>query len=217
MKIIVAGSRAFGSHADHRKILYDRLDLALSRRAEAEDEVVVISGTARGADQMGEEWAASRGCEVIRMPAQWDKYGKSAGPKRNEEMAAVADAAIIFWDGISRGSMNMRDICHRLNIPVNVVRFSGSTRVVNIKTCDYDVYIGRAGNGEDGYFGNPFRLRPGEPRGSTIAKYREYFYDRLESDSEFRTRILALKGKRLGCFCKPNSCHGDVIAEWLND
>ena len=123
MRIIVAGSRAFGSHSDHQQILYDRLDLALSRRAELEDEVVVVSGTARGADKMGEEWAASRGCEVIQMPADWNTYGKSAGYKRNEEMAEVADAAIIFWDGVSRGSMHMRDICHRLNLPVDVVRF----------------------------------------------------------------------------------------------
>ena len=69
------------------------------------------------------------------------------------------------------------------------------TVVVNIKKEHFDVYIGRAGRGEDGYFGNPFRMG---------------------QDSEFKHRVLALKGKRLGCFCKPKACHGDVIADWLN-
>lgn len=91
------------------------------------------------------------------------------------------------------------------------------TNVVNIRISDYDAYIGRAGKGQDGYFGNPFRLRANESRGATIEQYRKYFYDRLETDPEFKRRIHELKGKTLGCFCKPYACHGDVIAEYLNN
>lgn len=92
------------------------------------------------------------------------------------------------------------------------------TRVVNIKTgIPYDVYIGRAGHGKDGYFGNPYRLQVGESRGSTIDKYTVYFLDRVDRDMEFRRRILELKGKTLGCFCKPAACHGDVIAHWVDN
>ena len=91
------------------------------------------------------------------------------------------------------------------------------TNVVNIRISEYDVYIGRAGKGQDGYFGNPFRLRANESRGATIDRYREYFYDRLETDPDFKNRIHELKGKTLGCFCKPDACHGDVIAEYLNN
>lgn len=91
------------------------------------------------------------------------------------------------------------------------------TTVVNInRVGEYDVYCGRAGHGQDGYFGNPFRLMAGEPRGSTITRYRRYFYDRLSTDPEFKRRILELKDKRLGCFCKPNACHVDVIIEYLD-
>jgi hypothetical protein len=43
-----------------------------------------------------------------------------------------------------------------------------------------------------------------------------YFKSRLRTDAVFRNRILVLKGKTLGCFCKPNPCHGDVIAEYLD-
>jgi hypothetical protein len=90
------------------------------------------------------------------------------------------------------------------------------TRAVNLRKEEYDVYIGRAGHGQDGYFGNPFPLRPNESRGSTLEKYREYFYNRLKKDPEFLKRVLELKGERLGCFCKPQPCHGDIIAEWLD-
>lgn len=91
------------------------------------------------------------------------------------------------------------------------------TSVVNLLRDKYDVYIGRAGHGQDGYFGNPFVLKPGEPRGATLAKYKDYFLQRIETDPEFKRRVLELQGKRLGCFCKPQSCHGDIIAHYLNN
>jgi len=90
-------------------------------------------------------------------------------------------------------------------------------KVVNLFKEPYDVYIGRAGKGQNGYFGNPFPLKKGEDRGATIERYKEYFYNRVETDSEFKSRILELKNKTLGCFCKPNSCHGDIIKEYLDN
>ncbi|WP_455622779.1 DUF4326 domain-containing protein [Parabacteroides sp.] len=90
------------------------------------------------------------------------------------------------------------------------------TKVVNIRKENYDVYIGRAGYGKDGYFGNPFRLDPSMPKGSTLDNYKKYFYHRLSIDEEFRKRIGELQGKTLGCFCKPNHCHGDIIKEYLD-
>ena len=90
-----------------------------------------------------------------------------------------------------------------------------NTKVVNLRMEAYDVYIGRAGRGHDGYFGNPFRLGFGEPRGSTLERHKTYFLTRIASDPEFQRRVLELRGKRLGCFCAPLSCHGDVIVWWL--
>jgi len=89
------------------------------------------------------------------------------------------------------------------------------TTVVNIYKESYDQYIGRAGKGQDGYYGNPFRLQPGESRGSTIGRFQKYFYARLKADTEFRKKVHQLKGMTLGCFCKPNDCHGDVYVEYL--
>jgi hypothetical protein len=87
------------------------------------------------------------------------------------------------------------------------------TFVVNLHKEDFDVYIGRKGKGQDGYFGNPFH---NGTRSENIAAFRKYFYDRLKTDPIFNRRVRSLKGKILGCFCKPRACHGDVIAEYLN-
>ena len=89
------------------------------------------------------------------------------------------------------------------------------TTVVNIKTDPYDVYIGRAGKGQDGYFGNPCK---DGTREENIAEFKEYFHYRMAYDATFRHRVITeLKDKRLGCFCKPLPCHGDIIAEYLNN
>lgn len=99
-----------------------------------------------------------------------------------------------------------------------------ATEVVNLRNSAYDVYIGRAGKGQDGYFGNPHTLgyvycshcKGHHDREQSIAAFKKDFLRRVESDSEFRKRVLSLRGKRLGCFCKPLQCHGDVYKEWLD-
>lgn len=91
------------------------------------------------------------------------------------------------------------------------------TIVVNLFKDKYDVYIGRQGKGHDGYWGNPFKKNAGDDPGSTLGSYYVYFHDRVINDVDFRKRIVSLKGKRLGCFCKPNPCHGDIISAYLNN
>jgi hypothetical protein len=102
------------------------------------------------------------------------------------------------------------------------------TTVVNIKTDAFDVYIGRAGHGYDGYFGNPIRfghkccvcgqvhVDNGQGRDDLLACYKQWLWRRLNTDDEFRARVAGLQGKKLGCFCKPKKCHGDVIKAWLD-
>lgn len=90
------------------------------------------------------------------------------------------------------------------------------TTIVNLKKEPYDIYIGRAGHGKEGYFGNPFPVTIG--REKCLEEYRKYFYNRLKIDPIFKESILTLKDKVLGCFCKPNkACHGDIIAEYLDN
>lgn len=98
------------------------------------------------------------------------------------------------------------------------------TRVVNIRREEAQAYIGRAGNGEDGIFGNP--VKAGQPcpfckvihlnGGDTLPCYRRYLRRRLKRDPLFATRFYALRGKTLGCTCAPARCHGDVMVEFLD-
>ena len=112
MKLIIAGSRGFTS--------YETLKTHLHKLGLDNKELTVISGCARGADQLGERWAQELGKPVIRMPADWDKYGKSAGYKRNEEMARIATHLVAFWDGSSRGTKHMIDLADKYNLLSNV-------------------------------------------------------------------------------------------------
>jgi hypothetical protein len=64
------------------------------------------------------------------------------------------------------------------------------TFVVNLHKEDFDVYIGRKGKGQDGYFGNPFH---NGTRSENIAAFRKYFYDRLKTDPIFNRRVRSLK------------------------
>lgn len=96
------------------------------------------------------------------------------------------------------------------------------TTIVNIRNEKCDVYIGRGKGGtipeppERGCFGNPFSVKQ-YGRTGCIERFVIYFYDRMEIDKEFRAAVLELKGKKLGCYCKPEECHGDVIKQWLDE
>ena len=70
----------------------------------------MINGGAQGVDMICYDWAnAQKNIDIILMQAEWSKYGKSAGFKRNLEMLAVADYVLAFWDGKSRGTRHTID------------------------------------------------------------------------------------------------------------
>ena len=122
-KVIIAGGRDFN---DYDK-LYERCRHYLSSYFHTSklvcQPVLVISGTAKGADQLGERFAMNTSCLLKSMPAQWKEFGKSAGYKRNVQMAENADALIAFWDGKSRGTKHMIDIAKQKKLLVRVVRY----------------------------------------------------------------------------------------------
>ena len=110
MKYIVAGGRDFAN----RGRLCNVLAMLL-----AEDDTV-ITGMARGADRLAWEIAKEWHYDLEEFPAEWDKYGKSAGYRRNVQMAERADALIAFWDGQSKGTKHMIDIALEHGIDVHV-------------------------------------------------------------------------------------------------
>lgn len=112
MKVIIAGSRSFNDYS----FLCLKCDKALSSQTEIE----IVSGTANGADKLGEKYAEEKKYPIKRFPADWDKYGKSAGYKRNEEMAKYADALICFFDGKSKGSQSMINLATKYKLKTKV-------------------------------------------------------------------------------------------------
>lgn len=83
----------------------------------------IITGGARGADTLGEQYAVLRKIHSIVIPAKWDTNGKLAGYQRNEEMLKQADALIAFWDGCSHGTAHMIRISKEKKIQVRVIYF----------------------------------------------------------------------------------------------
>lgn len=114
IRVIIAGSRNF----DNYEYLKSNADMVL--KFCQPDGITIISGTAQGADILGEKFAQERDYKIRRFPAEWGRYGKSAGYKRNEFMASNADALIAFWDGKSRGTQHMINIAknHKLKVVV---------------------------------------------------------------------------------------------------
>ena len=105
MKVIIAGPR----YKDPvNKIPFDNYSLVVQAIEQSGYEITeVVCGMAIGVDRLGETWAIANTISVNEMPANFNKYGKAAGPIRNREMAEYADAAVIVWDGKSRGTRNM--------------------------------------------------------------------------------------------------------------
>jgi len=106
MKVIIAGSRDIQD--------YDLLCQEVDRWIKAHGPITeVVSGTARGVDQLGELWAFDNGVPVRRFPAKWNLYGNSAGWQRNVQMAEYVSpcgGCIIIRYSDSRGSKMMSEI-----------------------------------------------------------------------------------------------------------
>jgi len=118
-KVIVAGGREFTDYAR----LSSYLDLLLQMKIDEGITISIISGTARGADQLGERYALERNIDLLRMPAQWNTHGKSAGYKRNAAMAEEGDALVACWDGESRGTLHMINIAKKAGLPTRVLEY----------------------------------------------------------------------------------------------
>jgi len=82
------------------------------------------------------------------------------------------------------------------------------TTVVNLRNSQYHVFIGRGSP-----WGNPFHIGKDGTRAEVIEKYREW----LMTQPELLKQIPSLRGRTLGCYCKPFACHGDILVELADD
>lgn len=120
MKLIVAGGR---DYLDRKRML--NKVRSLMQKGAIPADVELVCGLARGADLTARGiWKDTLKLPVHDFPAEWDKHGKSAGYKRNLQMGEFADAALVFWNGKSKGTKHMIDIMRRLKKPLCIVMYN---------------------------------------------------------------------------------------------
>lgn len=136
LRIIIAGTRTFQDYELLKNKVKECIESNLKtiiNEIGFDGKVRIISGTANGADKLGERYAKEHHLAVSRFPADWDKYGKRAGYIRNEQMAkfAVEDNnvgwLIAFWDGKSKGTKWMIDLARKNGLEVFVERYENET------------------------------------------------------------------------------------------
>ncbi len=118
-RVVIAGCRNYENYDEAKTFI----DFCLSN-IRNENEIIIISGGCRGADAIGERYAKENGFKIEKYPADWAKYGKSAGPIRNEQMAQIADYVISFWDTKSKGTKSMIEYAIKYNKPIKIKKIA---------------------------------------------------------------------------------------------
>lgn len=124
-RVIIAGGRDFARNGWDKydwNLLYTTMDKLLQNKRRTH-RIVVLCGMAKGADMAGNRYALQRRFLVRYFPADWQEYGKKAGPIRNDLMAQNADALVAFWDGQSPGTKNMIETAKKYNLQVRVIPY----------------------------------------------------------------------------------------------
>lgn len=121
MKVIIAGGRDF----DDYDLLCKSVDYYLSNVEKIEIEIV--SGGAKGADILGEMYAKKRGFPIKKFVPDWSYHGKRAGYLRNEDMAIYADALIVFWDEMSKGTKHMIDLAELHGLKTRIIKYENNS------------------------------------------------------------------------------------------
>lgn len=98
MKLAIVGSRNFNNYKVMKVFIFSKFDLS--------EIDTIVSGGARGADTLAEKFAHENNLLLIVKEAEWDKYGRSAGPRRNKLIVEEADVVVAFPTPSSRGTWN---------------------------------------------------------------------------------------------------------------
>ena len=115
-KIIIAGGRDFNDYELLKKEASEFLF-----EIENGEAIQIVSGGAKGVDSMGETFAKEYNLDLILFPADWKKFGRAAGPKRNAQMAEYATHLLSFWNGESKGTKSMISLAKKNKLEVKVV------------------------------------------------------------------------------------------------
>ncbi len=116
-RIIICGGRDFNDY----ERLKERCDYLMQFLRKS--DIIILCGKARGADTLGERYALENNIKIEYYPADWDKYGKSAGYIRNKEMVDNATSAICFWNGKSKGTAHTIELCKKKGIQYRIISY----------------------------------------------------------------------------------------------
>jgi hypothetical protein len=111
-KVAVIGSRTFDDYGYMKETLDTLMPIDL-----------IVSGGAKGADSMAEQYAAENGIPTLVFKPDWKKHGKIAGFLRNTTIVEESNTVVAFWDGKSNGTKNSLDTAKRLNKTVIIKLF----------------------------------------------------------------------------------------------
>lgn len=119
MKLGIVGSRGFTDRTLFNNVFahmfYDHI---MSKK---DEPLIIVSGGAAGPDSWAIQEASDKyKLQTIVYPAEWDKYGKSAGYKRNQNIVNESDMILAFWDGISKGTNHTIDLTKAANKPITI-------------------------------------------------------------------------------------------------
>ena len=128
MNIAIVGGRDFSN--------YDILVSTFANLVEEHDwklsNLTIVSGGAKGTDSLAERLAKDIGAKMLIFEANWDKYGKSAGYRRNVDIVKNSDIVIAFWNGMSKGTKHSIDISLANKKPIFVYDYCGKRGVEGI-------------------------------------------------------------------------------------
>lgn len=115
-KVIIAGGRDFNDY----ELLKNKCNFYLQNFV---GDIEIVSGTANGADKLGEKYADEKGYQIKRFPADWENNKRMAGIIRNLEMAEYANFLIAFHDGFSRGTSHMIEAAKENGLKVAIIKY----------------------------------------------------------------------------------------------
>jgi len=114
-RVVIAGCRDYNNYQEAKEYI----DFCISKIRNKYTLIFVLGGC-KGADLLGERYAIENDWKIEKYPADWKKYGKGAGPKRNQQMAEVGDYIICFWDGKSKGTKSIIDFATQMGKPIKI-------------------------------------------------------------------------------------------------
>lgn len=114
-RVVVSGCREYNNYVEAKTYIEECLN-----EFDIKEKIVFVVGGCKGADKLAEISAQENGIDIEIHPAQWEKFGRKAGPLRNKQMVEKSDYVICFWDGNSRGTKSTINYARQHNKPLKI-------------------------------------------------------------------------------------------------